>query len=372
MRIHLNQGGISVVEADSLDILRATPDDTFDSFVTDPPYGLSFMGRDWDKALPPIEIWEEALRTAKPGAHLVAFGAPRIYHRLACQIEDAGWQIRDCLQWLYGSGFPKSLNVSIAIDKAAGVERAQGPVAGRSGAGRMDGYGLAQGGNYFESFHATPEAERWDGWGTALKPAYEPILLARKPLCGTVAANVLEHGTGGINVGGCRVGSEELPARVAGQARLGTFERGHMATPTREGRWPANLILDEEAGAMLGDPARFFYAPKASRKEREAGLDALALEHVDPNRAEGSAGRDSPRAGAGRGSERKNNHPTVKPLALMRWLTRLVTPPGGLVCDPFLGSGTGGIAAKLEGFRHLGIEMDARFAAIAAERIRQA
>lgn len=341
--IHLNESGIVVLEGDSLDLLRATPADTFDSIVTDPPYGLEFMGKAWDKALPPIEIWREALRTAKPGAHLVAFGAPRLYHRLACQIEDAGWVLRDCLMWLYGSGFPKSKNVALAIDKGEGFSNRGRAIPTAST--KQAGPGAAPlTGNPVPPYEARSDAgARWDGWGTALKPAWEPILLARKPLIGTVAANVLEHGTGGINVDGCRIGTEEPP-----------------------GRWPANLILDESGEEWR----RYFYCAKASRAEREAGLEAFEPAHMDPNRKDGSKGRESPRAGAGRSGERKNNHPTVKPLSLIRWLTRLVTPPGGLVCDPFLGSGTGGIAARAEGFRHLGIERDPRFAEIAAARIK--
>lgn len=399
-----SEATIEVVCGSNLEVLPKYADESFDAIVTDPPYGLAFMGRDWDKALPDPATWAELLRVAKPGAHLVAFGAPRLYHRLGVAIEDAGWELRDCLMWLFGTGFPKSLDVSKAIDAAAGAER---PVVG-SKVGRP-GYSLApsRGGGHAGltggtgdpgrecaiTGPATPEAARWSGWGTALKPAWEPIVLARKPLAGTVAANVLEHGTGGINVDGCRVGMSDADRDAA--------------------RWPANIVLDEEAAARLdgevgelasrgnigssvatgppgaayaigaerpsgaeytygdsGGPSRFFYTAKASRAEREAGLGP-ARAHVDPKRKDGSAGRNSPRAGAGRQSRRANTHPTVKPIDLMQWLVRLVTPPGGKVLDPFGGSGSTGLACQAEGFDAVLVELDPAHVKTARGRLGQ-
>lgn len=338
---------------DNLKALPAMDAGCIDAIVTDPPYGLAFMGRSWDKTLPDRRTWTELLRVLKPGGHAVIFGAPRIYHRLAVDVEDAGFEIRDCLMWLFGSGFPKSLDVSKAIDKAAGAERTE--VVGKSkrhGGGTMEGHGWnipAETPDILAP--ATPEAAAWSGWGTALKPAYEPILLARKPLDGTVAANVLAHGTGGINVDGCRVGDEDMSPQWDREWRdnTGVFNDGFPQTgrvrgkTPPPGRWPANLALDDDGPEEW---RRYFYCAKASRSEREAGLVA-----------------DSGRA---------NTHPTVKPVALMRWLVRLVTPPGGLVLDPFCGSGSTGVACVHEGVRFLGLELDAGYAEIARARIAHA
>jgi len=309
---------------------------SIDAIVCDPPYELGFMGKAWDStgvAYQP-ETWAACLRVLKPGGHLLAFGGSRTYHRMACAIEDAGLQIRDQIMWLYGTGFPKSLDVSKAINATP----------------------------------TTNAARQWDGWGTALKPAHEPIVVARKPLIGTVAANVQKHGTGALNIDGCRVGSSILPAVRAGQARLGTFERKDMVTSERVGRWPANIILDEEAGAILDEQSegvsRFFYCPKAGRGEREAGLREAGLREAGSYdfRRDGSLdGRTTARAA--------NNHPTVKPVALMRYLIRLVTPPGGTVLDPFLGSGTTLMAAALEGFDAVGIEREKEYVEIARARL---
>jgi DNA modification methylase len=329
---------------DCLNVLRRMQSACVDAIVTDPPYGLSFMGRKWDYDVPSTEIWEQCLRVLKPGGHLLAFAGTRTQHRMCVNIEDAGFEIRDMIAWVYGSGFPKSQNVGKAIDKAANSERKVLGVAGKTGSGRScmndaPGNGRAKdylAGEYFHSAPATPEAQQWDGWGTALKPALEPITVARKPFKGTVANNVLEYGTGAINIDGCRVGSEVLPAQTAGQAQIGTFERGVMVTPERVGRWPANLIHDgsDEVTQPLNDSARFFYTAKASKDDRDKG----------------------------------NTHPTVKPTDLMAYLCRLVTPPGGTVLDPFMGSGTTGKAALSEGFSFVGIERDAEYYAICESR----
>jgi hypothetical protein len=335
---------------------------SIDAIVTDPPYGLAFMGKSWDKALPDPRTWSELLRVLKPGGHAVIFGAPRLYHRLAVDVEDAGWEVRDCLMWLFGSGFPKSLDVSKAIDKAAGAEREV--VGTRTLTGNAAQTTKEKGGTYASNTDsrgvpvkevpitapATPEARQWEGWGTALKPAYEPILLARKPLDGTVAANVLAHGTGGINVDGCRVvfdtateDTRRKPVPTSGWCLSGSPTSGSMDDSALAGRWPANLILDDDGPE---DWRRYFYCAKASKREREAGLIS-----------------DGARA---------NTHPTVKPVSLMRWLVRLVTPRGGLVLDPFCGSGSTGVACVHEGVRFLGLELDAGYAEIARARIAHA
>lgn len=307
---------------DCLDVLRDMPDASVDAVVTDPPYGLSFMGKRWDYDVPSAAIWSECLRVLKPGGHLLSFGGSRTYHRMAVNVEDAGFEIRDQVMWVYGSGFPKSHNVSKALD--------------RSG-------------------KATPAATQWDGWGSALKPAHEPIVLARKPLGEkTLAANVLEHGTGAINVDGCRVGEREKPP----------------------GRFPANVMHDGSdevvelfPGAGEKSAARFFYCAKASKSDRDEGLDAFAeQEFVQWQTGNGTSGKPSSMS-EGRDTQRRNIHPTVKPTDLMAYLCRLVTPPGGVVLDPFAGSGSTGKAAIREGFQFIGIEREAEYLAIARARI---
>jgi hypothetical protein len=603
--------------------MRSLPADSVDAIVSDPPYGLAFMGKEWDHGVPGVEFWREALRVAKPGAHLVAFGGTRTFHRLAVAIEDAGWEVRDCLSWLYGSGFPKSLDVGKAIDKMDAAEEqmarryrftewvrltgvtskqideatatnmgghyttaasqpaimtrehleacrhllgdipewverecdirsvesrnfAEREVVGSKAVTRvMDGTeyvgGTVRAGLVNVTAPATDAAKQWDGWGTALKPAYEPIILARKPLVGTVAANVTQYRTGGINVDECRIGYDPKDPRLAWQERYGGRDYGsadndiyapmqsRTSAGNPAGRWPANVCFDEDAAAMLdaqtgvltsgsgnknirnrddrnaygnglgagnghgiggdsggasrfffvarkgqcdnvndaeptlGQPSvpvdfalsdavthlaqekceagqasiaacacctplhnpassvepmgsiattqttptfcescgsarpaidasinqesvareegvnvpvsgtRFLYSPKASRREREAGLDGMPERPAGSmNRGEAS-GRDgtNPKNTVGSVGDIRlaNFHPTVKPIALMRWLCRLVTPPGGLVLDPFNGSGSTGCAAVLEGFRYLGAELDAEYVEIARKRI---
>jgi DNA modification methylase len=384
-----------LIVGDCRDVLATFDAASIDAIVTDPPYGLGFMGKGWDHGVPGIEFWEVVFRVAKPGAHLLAFGGTRTHHRLMCAIEDAGFEIRDCLMWLYGSGFPKSLDVSKAMDKAAGAER---EIVGEktvpdgrtrrqvTGEGNHAGWDRpwknddeARSANFVVTAPATDLAREWEGWGTALKPAWEPIILARKPLIGTVAANVERYSTGAINVDACRidvVDGEDRPTFQRETERSTNVYNDGLKRSARNGqssvgRWPANLCLDEEAAAMLdaevgdiragdgknwsqrkshgtgqgstflatkptgqhysdtGSASRFFYCAKASRSERNAGL-----------------------------GDKTNQHPTVKPVALMRWLVRLITPPGGVVLDPFCGSGTTGVACEFEGFDSILIDED--------------
>ena len=334
---------------DCLEVLVGLPDNSVDSIVTDPPYGLSFMGKKWDYDVPSVAIWEQCFRVLKPGGHLLAFAGTRTQHRMAVRIEDAGFEIRDMIAWVYGSGFPKSLDVSKAIDKAAGAEREKVRVKPRpESSGTMSGKADTR--PWIEKsrelgYHevdgntpATDAARQWSGWGTALKPALEPITMARKPLCGTVAENVLEHGTGALNIDGCRVGtdggttrSEQAPYAESG------WRTGHRVESLNTGRWPANLIHDgsNEACLALKSGARFFYSAKTGKDDRETD----------------------------------NNHPTVKPTTLMAYLCRMVTPPRGTVLDPFMGSGSTGKAATVNGFRFIGIERDPAYHKIAMARI---
>jgi DNA modification methylase len=555
-------------EGNCLDVLKELPDNSVDSIVTDPPYGLSFMGKKWDYDVPSVEVWRECLRVLKHGGHLLAFAGSRTYHRLVVNVEDAGFEIRDQIMWVYGSGFPKSLNISKAIDKAAGAKRevigqnknARGTRSDKYNTGR--GFGV----NPHLTASKTPEAQQWEGWGTALKPAHEPIVVARKPPIGTIAENVLEHGTGGLNIDGCRIGTDIVgwggggrngDTATAGASRGGeqggyNYDAGEarpvkgrfpanfihdgsdevlagfptsksakgitVSSPTalgqgtgwnahnnrpvefenygdegsaarffkkvsfskhehepivlarkplegtvvenvlehgtgglnidgcrietsdnlasngttkafsgsnnnREGterityesnplgRFPANLIHDgsdevvsafpqtksttrppsanADTGNGLthgkmkgiatergfndeGSAARFFYCAKASKSERNAGLEAFEDKKSQHN-AGGIGRKVSVEKRLEQGKENapmmKNIHPTVKPVDLMKYLCRLVTPPEGVVLDPFMGSGTTGIAAKVEGFDFIGIEMDAEYLAIAEARI---
>jgi site-specific DNA-methyltransferase (adenine-specific) len=411
----------NIYHGDCREVMQTLHPESVDSIVSDPPYGLSFMGKGWDHGVPGVEFWTEALRVAKPGAHLLAFGGTRTYHRLACAIEDAGWEIRDCVMWVYGSGFPKSHDVSKAIDKAAGAEReVVGPkVTGdghiqnrKNGTNEYGTFKISQDGIDMLTAPATDAARQWSGWGTALKPAWEPIIVARKPLIGTVAENVLTHGTGGINVDGCIVGTDGGTAKgnPPKDESNGIFGHGINGAcdilDIGKGRWPANLIHDgsEEvvglfpraAGASApvrgseqsttgqngilghfnrvpgpfhgdsGSAARFFYCAKASKADRDEGCDGLPTIRVKMNNGNDAAGDPA--------SDRftkmaRNHHPTVKPTDLMRYLCRLVTPPGGVVLDPFTGSGSTGKAAILEGFRFIGIEREAEYVDIAKARI---
>lgn len=406
---------VRILEGDCLFVMPTLDENSVDAVICDPPYGLKFMGKEWDHGIPGTPFWEAARRVSKPGAYLLAFGGTRTHHRLMVAIEDAGWEIRDVLMWLYGSGFPKSMDVSKAIDKEAGHWRVRANAV-ESGNGAMSGP------NYERTNKGEPITEpaaAWKGYGTALKPAWEPIILARKAISGTVASNVQEHGTGALNIDGCRIGNrasdpQHRPASASGVGHGKTCygTRDGQAGVYAEGRWPANLILDEESAARLdeqsgpstssskpitgvqkrrqdtgapgkgelreqisvgygdsGGASRFFYTAKASRSERESGLEHLPRQVTNDSTPPGTLGANSPRAGAIRSGTRHNHHPTVKPLDLMQWLCRLVTPKGGLILDPFCGSGSTGRAAVAEGFSFTGIEKTPAYAALARARI---
>ena len=385
-----------LLKGNCLELLAEMPDNSVDSIVTDPPYELGFMGKSWDNSgiAYNVELWSQALRVLKPGGHLLAFGGSRTYHRLASAVEDAGFEIRDQIMWLYGSGFPKSLNVGKAIDKAAGLREAVG--VGFVAAGDYNGRDLkAPNRDFIDPELVSLEAQQWQGWGTALKPAHEPIVVARKPLIGTVANNVLTYGTGALNIDGSRVAGE-LPdnrTRNGGGSSDIFTERGNE-TVMPSGRWPANVIHDGSEEVLAGFPdtgkstggrigkklmgdvtnvpageyesgdpgygdsgsaARYFYCAKASKSERNAGLEGFEPKRESDRPSDDKPGGDNPR---NRTNESKQNfHPTVKPIALMRYLVKLVTPPNGTVLDPFLGSGTTAVAAILEGFNWMGCEM---------------
>ena len=381
-----------LIEGDCIEAMHGMEGNSIDAVVTDPPYELGFMGKAWDRSgiAYRAELWQEVARILKPGGHVLAFGGTRTYHRMACAIEDAGLEIRDQLQWLYGSGFPKSLNVSKAIDKVLGAER---EIIGtrkykKSGqAGYMSDDENQSGGEYKAEYSitlpATPEAEQWDGWGTALKPANEPICLARKPLSEkTVAANVLKWGTGGINVDGCRIGTDEKLGRMNSKPSLFIHKNTtpYVDNSRGLGRFPANILLDEAAAAMLDaqsgksrsvkrNPTGKLQFPGTNSMTKSSTIDSTIRGHSDSGGASRFfyvAKASTKERGAG------NNHPTVKPIRLMRYLCRLITPPGGTVLDPFAGSGTTLIAAQREGFNAIGIEMMPEYCEIIRSRLEAA
>ena len=433
-------GGARVFLGDCREVLRGLPDNSVDSVVTDPPYELGFMGKSWDSSgiAYDVTVWEECLRVLKPGGHVLAFGGSRTWHRLAVAIEDAGFEIRDNIAWIYGSGFPKSLNVSKAIDKAAGAQRevvAKKPYtsakmpAGDSHVGTYGAERIVSD----ETAPATAEAQQWEGWGTALKPAHEPIVVGRKPFGKgvTVAGNVLAWGVGGLNIDGSRIehdgtGQWGTINRSNTRGVYGSFGDEDGKTPGSKrnpaGRWPANVILDEVTAGLLdeqsgvskstrsemtskpgdvygagkglpshtgvyghndaGGASRFFYVAKASKRDRNEGLEKLE------GASSGGKGNGLARICESCGAsilkpcdcpERsfvnpavKNFHPTVKPTQLMRYLIKLVTPPGGTVLDPFTGSGSTGKAALLDGFNFVGAELTEEYLPIIEGRLRWA
>ena len=379
---------------DCLATMKQWPDACIDSVVTDPPYGLSFMGKAWDYDVPTVDVWRECLRLLKPGGHLLAFAGTRTQHRMAVNIEDAGFEIRDMIAWVYGSGFPKSLDVSKAIDKAAGAERevvGKSPHSCRRSAGSFqadDGAPHGMVGNSdgarIVTAPATPDAEQWQGWGTALKPALEPITVARKPLIGTVAENVLKHGTGAINVDGARVAgkvpqvTQGATDRIFGKGK-GLRSEPTQSTPSDAGRWPANLIHDgsdevvelfpEQSSGRLTADQQINGGYKGAKN---CYGDAQGGGSQEFQQNSGSAARFdycAKASGADRGPN--NNHPTVKPTDLMRYLVKLVTPERGVVLDPYLGSGTTAVAAKLVSCDYVGCELNPEYIELAESRLSQ-
>jgi site-specific DNA-methyltransferase (adenine-specific) len=417
-----------LLKGDCRQQLATLPDNSVHAIITDPPYELGFMGKTWDSTgiAYNLEVWQQCLRVLKPGGHLLAFGGSRTYHRLACAIEDAGFEIRDQIMWVYGSGFPKSLNVSKAIDKAAGAER---EVLGiRSDKGRTQTFGGSETKPTLDTVPATPEARVWEGWGTALKPAHEPIVLARKPLNGTVANNILTHGVGALNIDESRITSTDNFDGLKGRPihKLATRRHGETEeeydlriheSPSQQqaleklktlGRWPANFIHDgsdevlqlfpEVKGQVgmkktvgghrfiegdletvqqfnygrqdSGSAARFFYCAKASRTERNTGLDHLPEVRHSDRPSDNLPGGDNPRNRTN--TPQTNFHPTVKPLALIHYLIKLITPPGGTILDPFLGSGTTAVAATQLGHPWIGCELTPDYWPIIEARIAHA
>lgn len=363
---------------DCLDKLKELADESVDSIVSDPPYGLSFMGKKWDYDVPSVAIWRECIRVLKPGGYLLAFAGSRTYHVMAMRIENAGFDICDQLMWIYGSGFPKSHNISKAIDKKVGakgktlyVENRKNSPSGLVLLGR-DSKDIER----IISAPAAPAARIWEGWGTALKPAHEPIVMAQKPIVeDTIEMNVLKHGIGGLNINACRIGNEGATKRSHQSVNktITGWTTGHAVHAVHAGRWPANIILSEEAGVDLdrsqGDlptagPSRFFYVPKVSKRERNAGIEKMVTKKVHRYGSGLGEGID-PQAP----SKDNNFHPTIKPILLMEYLIRLVTPPNGIVLDPFMGSGSTGCAAVAGEWSFIGCELSPEYFEIAKRRI---
>ena len=396
-----------VINGDSLQVLDTIPENSIDAIITDPPYELGFMGKKWDASgiAYNVELWKKALKVLKPGGHLLAFGGTRTFHRIACAIEDAGFEIRDTIMWLYGSGFPKSMNIGLAIDKKNGVESIDTGIASPNARPNCTKENtLFESGTVGKEFTIKKATNEWDGWGTCLKPAYEPIIMARKPFSGSLVDNVLEYGIGGLNIDACRIDY-----------------KGEV--PNTDGRFPANIIHDgsEEAtkdmpiggqnGSIAkpydmnnrvygeygqcnpsetyqdsGSAARYFYCAKASNKDRDDGLidfETKETGDLQGGRKEGSAGSIMKNADgstrvnpyAGTGSPKKNIHPTVKPVELMQYLVRLVCPKGATVLDIFNGSGSTGKAVAFENrernmdYSYIGIELDPEYCKISEARI---
>ncbi len=414
---------------DCLEVMRTLPENSVDTCITDPPYELGFMGKKWDSsgvAFQP-ETWQAVFRVLKPGAILLAFGGTRTYHRMVCAIEDAGFEIRDMVEWVYGSGFPKSYDIGKGIDKQAGAEREvvgrasnAAEIIRRSRAFSSDNSNVGFDRPWMHDEEkvsaranitapATPEAQLWDGWGTALKPAHEPIVVAMKPVDGNFVNNALTWGVAGLWIDGGRVGTDEMQINTYfGRGPFGDSQVGNdYDSKITQGRFPANLIHDgsdevvglfpqtksgllaqghkrgdgtgnsfmcgggivyRDYGNDSGSAARFFYCAKASRAERNAGLEGMeerpAFDNPDGTMGGNMGSLSKPRA---------NHHPTVKPIELMRYLVRLTkTPTGGVVLDPFMGSGTTGIACVLEGRDFIGIEREPEYVEIAEKRIAEA
>tara|TARA_R100000655_G_C2974228_1_gene190848 strand:+ start:180 stop:1352 length:1173 start_codon:yes stop_codon:yes gene_type:complete len=375
---------IKVINGNSIEELKKFPDNYFGSVVTDPPYGLSFMGKKWDYDVPSVELWKEVFRVLKEGGHLLAFAGTRTQHRMAVNIEDAGFEIRDMIAWVYGSGFPKSHNIGKVVDKLQGNER---KMVGT----KITNVGMK--GNNFKSksesgaVEITKSNSEWEGWGTALKPALEPITMARKPFKTSVAENVLKNGVGGINIDGCRVKlskGENTKRKVGGHktSYIGgkmkkNFDIENQANRDL-GRFPANFIhdgSDEVKDLFPNTVSRFFYCAKASKQDKNEGLEDFEDKKSQLN--SGGIGRKISvkkrlEKNGNNTPTTKNIHPTVKPTDLMRYLVRLVTPKNEIVLDCFMGSGSTGKACALEGLSFVGIDLDKDYCKIAKARIDKA
>ena len=439
---------VKLYQGDNIESLKKLPDNSIDSIVSDPPYGLSFMNKKWDYDVPSVDFWREVYRVLKPGGHVLSFGGTRTYHRMVVNIEDAGFEIRDQIMWLYAQGFPKSLNIGKAVDKLQGNEReVVGKRAHRNSDGSDEGYKRPCDEDRIKNgVDVTKGQSPYEGWGTALKPSVEPICVARKPLSEkSVALNVLKWGTGGINIDGCRVGTEIITGRYAGNKDTGFTQddnrtddskgmfAGKTETPeyTTEGRFPANIILECLCDEVIKGESNFKKRPKlngddickdATSYKIGAGVENYDYNdkgdiHTNPmcpcylmdeqsgvskssksnkvyqndasNRvvANSAGGQRSPestyadKGGASRffyqakvsKAERnmsgKCSHPTLKPIQLMSYLCKLVTPPGGIILDPFSGSGSTGIAALLNDFRFIGMELEQEYFDIMEKRI---
>jgi len=381
---------IDLIHGDCLEKMKDIPDGSIDAVVTDPPYGLAFMGKHWDKGVPGVEFWQEMIRVLKPGGYLVSFGGTRTYHRMASAIEDAGFEIRDMIEWVYGSGFPKSLNIGKAVDKLQGNERVvmPNPKAKQQTAAKDGIYG-----DYEATTYIPKGTTEWEGWGTALKPAHEPICMARKPLSEkTVAENVLKYGTGGINIDENRVGhqseADRLSATPQWKVIRNNFAPGERVEGTETnrpdtslGRFPANLLHDNSEEVRACFPETKSGNLNANIIKAHNGFEGKSFkmgekQSMTKNGDSGNASRffksiiyTAKASKAGRGDG--NNHPTVKPVALVEYLINMVTREGGVVLDPFMGSATTGVACVNLGRGFTGIEFDHKYFTIAENRLRQ-
>ena len=428
---------MKLILGDCLEKLKELPDNSVDTIITDPPYGLKFMGKEWDYDVPSVEIWKEALRVLKPGGTALIFAGSRTQHRMAVNVEDAGFILKDTIMWLYGSGFPKSLNIGKVMDKYLKTGNASWNGTGDSSNGALgysklqhnQGYRPADYSNKHQNKEEITEdlAKKWNGWGTALKPAYEPILVAMKPNDGSYAENALKWGVSGLNIDESRVGFDMISkggktydytgkkqyqvnskgdlhaidqwerqaksgVKVFNQEGNAKLQKFSQKAPI--GRFPANVILDEEAGKMLdeqsgegfvpnnkpnspsnrgdkGGASRFFYCAKASRKERNMGLERFEKKQTWASQEKRESNSFDIFESDGRPKTiNQNNHPTIKPLKLMEYLCVLTkTPTGGIVLDPFMGSGTTGMACVNTGRDFIGIEIDEDYFKIAQARI---
>jgi site-specific DNA-methyltransferase (adenine-specific) len=377
-----------IINGNNIDVLKTFPDNYFDSIVTDPPYGIDFLGKAWDANTGALETYQQCLRVLKPGGHILAFSAARTYHHLAITLEQAGFEIRDQIMWIYSSGFPKSQDVGKSIQRSLGVKKTKEIIQPKN-----TGMGTAYGDKTYrykeDSVNETtinkqavctdPEAKAWAGWGTQLKPAHEPIALARKPIkVGSIQKNVQQWGTGALNIDATRVpydGPTDKPVPHGGKARLAADNEGWHKNNTgwkviedpqinEIGRFPSNVLGE------IPDYQKYFYCPKVSRRERHIGFDDPGPRHPG---ADGGGYQvhnvNDQVIVKGQGDNSGNNHPTVKPIELMKYLIKLVTPKGGIVLDPFNGSGSTGCAAVELGHEYVGIELDPAYVEIANKRI---